>query len=57
MVTDPKEPRQPETVPVDPEGPDPPGLPDPMPSELRRTPRTDDAFEEAEPMEGEAPTG
>jgi hypothetical protein len=56
-VTDPNEPRQPETVPVDPEGPDPPGLPDPMPADLQRKPHTDAAFEDAEPMEGDAPTG
>ena len=45
------------SVPVDPEGPDPPNVPDPMPDDLQRTKEADKAFEEAEPMEGEAPTG
>jgi hypothetical protein len=44
-------------IPTDPEGPDPPDVPDPMPDDLKRTPEADEAFEDAEPMEGEAPTG
>jgi len=32
-------------------------IPDPMPDDLKRTPEGDKAFEDAEPMEGEAPTG
>jgi hypothetical protein len=46
-----------DTVPIDPEGPDPEDIPDPMPTDLQRTKRADDAFEESEPMEGESPTG
>ena len=38
-----------------PDAPD--AMPDAMPADLRRTPESDRAFEEAEPMEGEAPTG
>ena len=51
------EPRKPESVPFDPQGPDPEEIPDPMPDDLKRTPEADKAFEAAEPMEGEAPTG
>jgi hypothetical protein len=50
-------PERPETVPIDPEGPDPEDIPDPMPEDLQRTKRSDEAFDDAEPMEGEAPTG
>lgn len=44
-------------LPVDPEGPDPDGVPDPMPDDLASTPEADEAFADADPMEGEAPTG
>jgi hypothetical protein len=47
---------RPKTVPIDPEGPDPVDIPDPMPEDLKR-PRADRAVEAADPMEGEAPTG
>jgi hypothetical protein len=47
----------PETVPVDPHGAGPPDIPDPMPAPLQRTEHADAAFEESQPMEGEAPTG
>jgi hypothetical protein len=52
-----EKPQRPKTVPIDPEGPDPPDIPDPMPEELRRTKKSDEAFERSEPMEGDAPTG
>ena len=41
---------------ADPEGPDPQEIPDPMPEDLRTLP-DGDQFDDAEPMEGEAPTG
>jgi hypothetical protein len=44
----------PSSVIVDPEGDDPPGIPDPMPVELRERPNE---VEECEAMEGDAPTG
>jgi hypothetical protein len=47
----------PDTVPVDPHGEGPANIPDPMPDDLQRTERADEAFEESQPMEGEAPTG
>ena len=47
----------PPTVPVSPEGEDPAHIPDPMPDDLKRTEQADRAFEESQPMEGEAPTG
>ena len=55
---DEREPRRPDTVPTDPEGPDPPGIPDPMPADLQRK-RDDDHTTEADdnPMEGDAPSG
>jgi hypothetical protein len=56
-VTSPPDDDAPSTVPIDPEGDDPEGIPDPMPDDLRRTRRADEAFEETEPMEGDAPTG
>lgn len=34
-----------------------PDASDPMPEELRDSPEVDAAFEEAAPMEGDAPTG
>lgn len=34
-----------------------PDVADPMPEELRESPEVDAAFEEAAPMEGDAPTG
>jgi hypothetical protein len=51
------EPAPPPTVPIDPHGDDPEHIPDPMPADLQRTSKADHAFEAAEPMEGEAPTG
>ncbi|MGH8978119.1 MAG: hypothetical protein ACRDV7_08605 [Acidimicrobiia bacterium] len=48
---------RPKTVPIDPEGPDPADIPDPMPEGLKRDAPADKAFDVAEPMEGEAPTG
>ncbi len=36
---------------------DPDDVPDPMPEDLQRTDESDDAFEQADPMEGDAPTG
>ncbi len=42
---------------VDPEGPDPEGIPDPMPAELRRNPKGWEPGDEVDPMEGEAPSG
>lgn len=47
----------PESVPVSPQGAGPATVPDPMPDDLQRTPAADEAFEEADPMEGDAPTG
>ncbi len=47
----------PPTVPIDPNGPDPAGIPDPMPTALRDTGAADEAFDDANPMDGEAPTG
>lgn len=41
----------------DPEGPDPEDIPDPMPEELRRSPEGTEAADDANPMEGEAPSG
>jgi hypothetical protein len=55
-VTERRDPNE-ATVPVDPEGPDPANVPDPMPDELKRTQEADEAFADADPMEGEAPTG
>jgi hypothetical protein len=52
-----RRPARAETVPIDPEGPDPEGIPDPMPAELRDTEPADEAFEAADPMEGDAPSG
>lgn len=42
---------------IDPTGPDPAGIPDPLPDELQGSPEVDRAFEEVDPMEGEAPSG
>jgi hypothetical protein len=47
----------PPTVPIDPEGDDPAHIPDPMPDELRRTAPADRAFDDTDPMEGDAPSG
>ena len=47
----------PPTVPINPEGDDPEHIPDPMPADLQRTSRADRAFEESQPMDGEAPSG
>jgi hypothetical protein len=44
-------------VPRDPTGPDPPDIPDPMPDDLKRTEEADEAFEDSDPMAGEAPSG
>jgi hypothetical protein len=52
-----REPR-PQSVPTDPEGPDPPHIPDPMPADLKRTPDDDHTTDnDDDPMEGEAPSG
>lgn len=48
---------RPESVPVDPYGPDPDGIPDPMPAALRDTAEADEVQDESDPMAGEAPTG
>ncbi len=55
---DEREERRPDTVPTDPEGPDPPGIPDPMPGDLQRK-RDDDQTTKGDsnPMEGDAPSG
>ncbi|MDP9070391.1 MAG: hypothetical protein M3N68_03715 [Actinomycetota bacterium] len=42
---------------LDPEGPDPEGVPDPMPAELRQDPEGWEPADEVDPMEGEAPSG
>jgi hypothetical protein len=42
---------------IDPTGPDPAGIPDPLPDELQGSPEVDRALEEVDPMEGEAPSG
>jgi hypothetical protein len=57
MSTEPDPP--PADVPVDPYGPDPEGIPDPMPDELQEGAATEErvADEEIEPMEGPAPSG
>jgi hypothetical protein len=47
----------PPTVPIDPQGDDPEHIPDPMPADLQRTSRADQAFEETHPMDGDAPSG
>lgn len=47
----------PASVPVDPTGPGPASIPDPMPEELRDTDEADEAFEDVDPMHGDAPTG
>jgi hypothetical protein len=47
----------PATVPRDPYGPDPAGVPDPMPTELQDTGAADEAFDDTDPMAGDAPTG
>jgi hypothetical protein len=48
----------PESVPTDPEGPDPPHIPDPMPKDLRRRPADDQTSAgDDNPMEGDAPSG
>ena len=45
------------STPTDPTGPGPEDIPDPMPGDLRDSPEADAAFDEADPMEGDAPTG
>jgi hypothetical protein len=47
----------PESVPTDPEGPDPPNVPDPMPADLRRSETEDQTDDDDNPMDGDAPTG
>ena len=51
----------PPTVPIDPTGPGPASVPDPMPADLRDTHEADeafdDAFDDSGPMHGDAPTG
>jgi hypothetical protein len=47
----------PPTVPISPTGPDPASVPDPMPADLRDTRDADEAFEDSDPMRGDAPTG
>jgi hypothetical protein len=56
---DEREERRPASVPTDPEGPDPPGIPDPMPDALKRRPRDEEPAAEPDddPMEGDAPSG
>jgi hypothetical protein len=48
-----------ENVPIDPEGPDPEGIPDPMPEELQEGAAAEErlAEEDPDPMDGPAPTG
>ncbi len=43
--------------PLDPEGPDPAHIPDPMPEELQGQPDGWERAREGDPMEGEAPSG
>ena len=56
---DEREVRRPASVPTDPEGPDPPGIPDPMPDALKRPPREEKPATDPDdnPMEGDAPSG
>ncbi len=56
---DEREERRPASVPTDPEGPDPPGIPDPMPDALKRPPREEPPATDPDdnPMEGDAPSG
>jgi len=56
---DEREERRPASVPTDPEGPDPPGIPDPMPDALKRRPREERPTTDPDddPMEGDAPSG
>ncbi len=42
---------------IDPTGPDPAGIPDPLPDDLQDSPEVDRALEEVDPMKGEAPSG